>query len=143
VNIGNFFELQRALHRNGLQGAAAEKQGMVFFDEDFRQRLDGCIEFERLFNQARQLHQLRDQRPLFRRGRSIFCQRNGEHRERGQLRGERLGRRNADFRTCARQQHQIRFSHHRTFGDVANGERRQIRRLLGVTQRRQGVCGLA
>ena len=68
-----------------------------------------CVELQGLFDEPGQLQQLLDQLALAGRARrAVLGERDDQHAERGQLRGERLGRGHADFRAGAGQQHQIR-----------------------------------
>ena len=66
-----------------------------------------------------------------------------EQRKRSELRGERLGRSDADLGTGARHQHEIRLAHEARFGHVADRERAEIAALLAVAQRRERVGGFA
>ena len=66
-----------------------------------------------------------------------------EQEVRDELRGERLGRRHADFGAGARQELEHRLPHHRARGDVADGERARMPERLRVLQRRKRVRGFA
>src|SRR5882724_1906053 len=97
VDVRDLLELQRALHGNGVQRSPAQKQRVVFVREDLGKRLDGRVQFQGLLDQTGQLQQLRDQVALPRRAGAVLGQRDGQHRERSQLRGERLGGRDSDL----------------------------------------------
>ena len=140
MDVRNLLQLQRAFHRDRVHGAAAEEQRVMLVGEALCQFLDDRIELERRFDQGRYAEQSLHQSPLaFSIGVAKFRQGDHEHAERRELRRERLCRRNANFRTGARQHHEFRFAHQRTFGHVADGELRKIPALLRHAQRRERV----
>src|ERR1700734_2139480 len=44
VNVGNFLQLQRAFHRDRIEGAAAKEQSVVFFSEALGEFVNDRIE---------------------------------------------------------------------------------------------------
>src|ERR1700743_3232521 len=73
----------------------------------------------------------------------MLRERNHEHAERRELRCEGFGRGNADFWAGTSEHYQVRLAHQRTFGRVADRERRQVTGLLGKAQGRKRVGRLA
>ena len=116
---------------------------MALVRERLRKILNGRIQLQGLLHQAWQLQKLRHQRAFVLGLRRVFGECHDEHGKRRQLRGERLGRGNADFGTRSCQQHQVGCPHHRAFGDVAHRQGGQIARLFGVAQRRQRIGGFS
>lgn len=57
MNIGDFLELERSFHGDGVMGATAEEQGMVFVGEAGGQRFDLTIQLKGLCSQCRQVAQ--------------------------------------------------------------------------------------
>ena len=110
----------------------------------FASSRDLAVEMQRLLDQPRNLDQPLHQPALaFRVGAVELGERDHEHAERRELRRERLGRRDADLRAGARQQHELRFAHERALGHVADRQARQVAGLLGHAQRRERVGRLA
>ncbi len=112
--------------------------------EALRELVDHRIERQRLLDERRHLDQpLHEAALALRVGGAVLRERDHEHAERGELRGERLGRGHADLRARAREHHELGFAHQRAFGHVADGERRQIAGLLREAQRGERVGRLA
>ncbi len=61
VDVRNFLELERTLHRHGILHTATEEQRVVFINKVLRQRFDRFVECQRFFNQARKLRELSDE----------------------------------------------------------------------------------
>ena len=73
----------------------------------------------------------------------VLGERDDQHQQRGQLRGEGLGGRHADLGAGAREHDEFGFADQGALGDVADGERGQVAGLLREAQRRQRVGRLA
>src|SRR6478736_2909072 len=58
VDVGDFLELERALHRHRPVRAAAEEQRVLLVDEVFAHRPNGRVELERLADQHWQMLEL-------------------------------------------------------------------------------------
>ncbi len=113
VDVGNLLELERAFQGNGVQGAAAQEQGVLLVGEVQRQLVHGVIEFEGFLDHARKFDELADQAPLpFGVTAVVARECNRQQAQGHQLGGEGLGRGDADL-----------------VGDVADRERPQIPEL--------------
>ena len=83
----------------GIQRAAAEEQRVMLVGEALGELVDHRIELQRLLDQRRQLDQARHEAALALGVRAVVLgERDHQHAERGELRGERLGRGDADLR---------------------------------------------
>ena len=99
VDVRYFLELQRALHRDGMQRPAAHEQRMRFVGKTFGERADGLVQLQVFLDQVRQLKQLQHQIALVGGiAQPMLRERNDQHPESGQLGGERLREGNSDFR---------------------------------------------
>ena len=97
-----------------------------------------------LLHQRRQLDEARDEAALAFRVRAVVAgEGDDQHAQRGELRGEGLGRGDADLRSGARQHDELGLAHQRALRHVADGQRREVAGLLGEAQRGERVGGLA
>src|SRR5260370_33903139 len=117
---------------------------MVLLGTALRKLVDHGIEYEGLLEERGQLDQPRDETALALDIRAVmFREGDHEHIERRELRGERLGRCDADHGARAGQRDEIGLADERALGGVAYRERREISGLFAGRQGRKCVGGLA
>src|ERR1700683_1132004 len=91
MNIGDFLQLERTLHGDRIERAAAEEEGGMLVGEALGELLNHAIERESLVDERRQLNETRYKPALaLAVGAIVLGKRNHEHPQSGQLRGECL-----------------------------------------------------
>ena len=61
MDVRNLFQLERTLHGDGVLDATTQEQGVMLWNERFRQALYGRIQFQGLLHIVRQVVQRVDQ----------------------------------------------------------------------------------
>ena len=149
VQVGDFLELERALHGDRVHRPAPQKQGVLLVDKLFGQFANGVVELEHLLDGFRDaMNVLRERAPVG----AIALEHAGKQQQTQQLRREGFSRRHADFRSCVGHQHQVGFAGERGFRLVADGQRGHVSagvivaavaEGLGIAQRGERIGGLA
>ena len=145
VDVRDFLELQRAFHGDRVMVAAPEEERIRLHGEALGPGADLRLEFEHVADRRRQVAQ-RAQFLGLHRFAQTSAQLGDDQRqqvERGELRGEGLGRGDADLRTGARDEAQRVGAHQRRLGHVADAQRLRHAERLGVFQCGQRVGRLA
>ena len=146
VDVGNLLEFERPFQSDRIVCATTEKQRVVAMHELHRQTANAAVQGQRFLHNVRQFAQGIDEFALLFRWQPLTpCEQDGEHHQHRELRGERLGGGNADFRAGFRWKGDVRFAHLGAGGDVADGER--VREASGFGdvvggQRVRGFAGL-
>ena len=115
MNVGDFLQLQRAFHGDRVVDAAAQEQRVVALRELLRPHLDLRFDVQHALQRHRQVAQGMQQFlfTLARQAAAHLGQHHGQQRQRRQLRGEGLGRGDADLRTGAGEEAQFGRAHQR------------------------------
>ena len=64
VNVGNFLQLQRPLHRDRVERAAAQEQGVALLGEALREPVNDRVELERSLDERGELDEARNETSL-------------------------------------------------------------------------------
>ncbi len=140
VDIGHFLELQRPFHGDGIAGAAPQVQNVAGFDHGLGDLLKAVVMIEDFRGPAGNLGQGNGQAGLGLGVDRATAPRHGDGQagQNRQLRGEGLGRGNADFRPGIGVQHHVGFTGDGAFRDVDDRHDRQTR-LPRIAQGGQGI----
>ncbi len=144
MDIADFLEFKRAFQSQRIHVATAEIDDVARLGQLVRHPYDIRIHAKGLADQARRFEQDLHQVCLFMRrdAAALTGGSQGQAQQGGQLRGERLGRGDTDFRAGMGREHQIGFARHGRGMDIDQGSRLQAF-VLAPAQRRQGVGGFA
>ena len=144
MDVGNFFQLQRAFQRNRVFHPAPKEQCVMLLRKCFTGGFNQLIKASEFFHQSGQLVQRLHQLGFSLAAQAVgLGQGNTEQLQRHQLSGECLGGGNANFRAGLGHQMQFRLAYQRAVGHIANGHGREVAKLLGLAQRGQRIRGFA
>ena len=141
VDVGDLLELQRAFHGDRVMTATPEEERVLLHRELSGPFADLGFEFEDLGHGQRQVtHGMQFGRlGLLVETTTHLGENQGQQIQRGELRGEGLGRRDADFRPGAGNEAQGVLAHQRRLGNVADTQRPRHAERLGMLQCRERV----
>ena len=144
MDVADLLQLQRALHGDGKQRAAAEEQHVARADDLGGQSADPLILLQHRGGMAGHGEQRLGQPALLQRRHLPPCpgEADGEAGEHGELRGEGLGRGDADLRPRHGQQRGVGQPRHGAFRHVDDGQH-ALPAIPQQLQRRHGVGSLA
>ena len=145
MDVGDFLELQRAFQRDRIMPTATEEQRMLPGRELVRPRRDLRLQVQRMLHAAGQVAQFVEVRGFLRGvdASAQLGQHPGQREQRHQLRGESLGRGDADLGAGAGVEHQFAGARDRAFRHVADRQRLVLPQRLRVLQRLHRVQGFA
>ena len=134
MDVGDLLELQRSLERHGVVDAAPEVEDVGRFAVLLGDAFDQPLAPERFLHEGGQRHEVGDEAPSLvgRHAPPLASELERQQVERGQLRRERLGARDADLGARVRVEHVRRAARDRGVDDVADREHRRAALARGL-----------